>query len=273
MTAQEAPPPNGRRQGAKQPTGTGAGATGKPGRKKPDPRLKALAERISAESGIPLSDARRVASGKEALADVLRRLRLIEEVARAAEKQLLLKKYVGQVLAGRFSLEEGLARSRLSKRKNSPDYGRCHLADGKMPQQEVTIAMVGRSVLTGIVTRESPFDLVVTTREGESVEVSKHNMKFYFAAADKKAILKNLERRPDFPEVEPDFLANRRNRRDYKAAGLLAREESKQTTSWTTVEGEILKGTVEWFGRFEIRFKTTRGIEVILMRHALGIVE
>jgi sRNA-binding regulator protein Hfq len=273
MTTHEAPPRSG---GLKKPqhlAGKGAGIKGKPGPKKPDPRLKALAERISTESGIPLADARKVASGKETLADVLRRLRLKEEVARAAENQLLLTKFVGQVLAGRISLEEGLSFSRLHKRKNSPDYGRCHLADSKYQQQEVTLALVGRTLVTGTVKQESAFELVVTTREGESVQVSKHNVKFFFAAEDKKVLLKNMERRPDVPPVETDFLAHRRNRKDYKAVGLLAREDRKQTTQWTTVEGEVLRGTVEWFGRFEIRFKTTRGAEVILMRHALGFVE
>ncbi len=236
--------------------------------KKRDVRKKA--ELIVTESGIPLAEAMKVASGKETLSQVLKRLKRKEEIRLNVAQGLLHKRHVSCINKGILSMEDALMLTRLGTRKKEPDYFLCHLEEYHARGEEVTLALVQNRLLTGLLTSESPFEVGLATRDGKNHQISKHNIKFFCLARDKKGVLKGLERNPDAPSIPEDHLSKRTHRQDIRARHLLKAQEQNLNRTWITQEGDVLRGKVTWFGRFEIRIQTTRGCEVILMRHALS---
>lgn len=227
------------------------------------------AEEIAQSSGIPLEKAAQVAAGKLSLPEVLKRMRLEEEVQRLHEEGKLRDCHLQQVLSGTMDVPKALFLARLDHKKHEPEYLRSSLPELLAQETEVTLASLGGRLLTGRLLNEEAYEVTLKTREGETVTLPKHDIKFFLKAEERKLVLKHLERKDDIALLAPETLRSRARRNDYRARSLLLKMESGEPLNWITVEGDVLRGTVLDFGRYEVRVKTSRGAELYLLRHAL----
>jgi hypothetical protein len=226
------------------------------------------AREVTRKSGIPLAEARLVASGKMTLSEVLLHLQLKEKILRLEKDGDLFPNLRGEILAGRYSLEQALMMTRLRKRKQEPDYMFCHFDSFGDEDSRVGIAVVGRRLLWGRVVAHNRFDLTIELASGDSETVVKHDTKFYFAASHKKSVLKKVNWGKDNNAVEAGFLGSMKNRIDIKARRYQEAREADRSIRWVSVEGDGLRGQVTWIGRYEVVVEVAPGVPVIVMRHS-----
>ena len=236
------------------------------------PKVFNEARNISLKSGIPVKFALRVASGTETLSEVLRELQLRDQLDSLVKRRELYAGYANEVLKGNWTVARARLETRLKQIKRTPDYSRCYFAELAAAGQSAGVALVRRRLLVGQVAQNRPFEVVIRDREGTEETILKHNIKFYFDAGDKKRVMKQVKWGPG-DSVEVDFLKRIQNRKDVKARVFLEAMEGASAVSWKSVEGDLVRGTVAWFGRFEVALELPRGQRVVVMRHAVDAVE
>ena len=226
------------------------------------------AREVVDKSGIPMAEAMLVATGKKTLSEVLLYLQLKDKLLRLEKSGDLLPNLRGEVLAGRYSLEEALLMVRLRKRKREPDYMLCHFDSFHDENSSVGIAVVQRRLLWGKVVAHGPFDVTIEPPSGPPETVVKHDIKFYFAASHKKSVLKKINWGKGGDMVEAGYLRVIRNRVKIKARKFQEAYDADRTIRWVSVEGDAVRGRVTWIGRYEVAVEVAPGVPVIVMRHS-----
>ena len=261
--------------GPQRSGGRPASSRGKPGpgKGRVPPQVFRQAQELVEKSGIPLKEALHVASGQKQLREVLATLRLRDELSVLERKGLLLPAYAGEVLRGNMDRETALLLTRVRLRKREPDYVACHLEQHAADEKAVTLALVGRRLVTGKVRENRQFDIALSSRDGEDLAINKHDIKFYFDAGRKKHVLKQLAWGPAGAAVVEDHLAKIASRHDIKARAYQAARDEGRVVNWRSVEHDLIRGTVVWLGRYEVVLETSKGDRIVVMRHAVDGLE
>lgn len=231
------------------------------------------ARELHEQSGLPMRWAVKVASGQMSLGQAVKELQERDRVARLVEQGKLLPGMAAAVTGGNCTLEEGLKTTALKRRKQEKDYQKSHLTDFAASHAAVTLALVSGRLVTGTLTRDEPFAVAVQDREGQVTDADKHDVKFFFKAGDRKKVFKNIKTGTAAQLLEPGALKERKARKKLKARNFVGPLEEGRTVAWTTVEGDVIRGKVVWFGRFEVILETGNGIPVYIMRHAFAAME
>jgi len=237
------------------------------------PDVLKRAKELVTKTGIPFKTAAEVAQGTKTLANAIEELRLRDAVLKLKEKGALDGATAGLVLTGSLSLQEALFKIKTLKRKREKDYQKCHMDEHAAAKVPICVAMVGHRVLSGTIERNERFDIDLRLQEGESVVVRKHDVKFYFPAAERKAVLKSVDWGDKSVTLEADHLKDPRKRVDIKAKVYLEAMDAGKTMEWKTVEGEKVRGRITWMGRYEVVLALAKGSTVVMMRHAVKGLE
>ncbi len=85
----------------------------------------------------------------------------------------------------------------------------------------------------------------------------------------KKAIRsdKVVAKSPSEPQARPQDRYSCSDRR------LFLYVDNKSEIAVTLIEGEVLRGVVTWFGRYEFCIQSRKGVEIVVFRHALHHIE
>ena len=227
-------------------------------------RMRSLMERFD----MPPHLARDVAAGEVGLSDALLSMQRAEVADRLLVEDRIDTQGASLVRKGLVDPEEAQLRKRLRGHKDHPGYTESRL-DGFL-DRDVVLAGLGGRLTQGRLAETSPFEVVVETTDGP-VTVAKHALKAAFLATHRKRLLKRGITWGE-PEslLDPEALRHWRNRRDIKARDLFAAMEAGGVVTWTTAEGDQLRGRVTGFTRFEVILETTQGCEALLFRHAFG---
>lgn len=227
-------------------------------------RMRSLMERFD----MPPHLAREVAVGERGLSDALLSMQRTEVADRLLAEGTIDTQGASLVRQGRLDPEEAQLRKRLREHKDHPSYTESRL-DGLL-DQNVILAGLGGRLIQGRLAEAAPFEVVVETVDGP-VTVSKHALKVAFLAAHRKRLLKRgITWGEPGARLDPEALRHWGGRRDIKARDLFAAMEAGGVVTWTTAEGDQLRGRVTGFNRFEVFLETTQGAEVLLFRHAFG---
>lgn len=235
------------------------------------PDLLAKARALSGKWKLPIQTAVQIAKGNRSLSDVLEKEQLKERVAGLVQRGELYEGYGGQVVAGSWPMERALFLTRLRERKQAPDYMRCYLDDYARDRRPAALALLGNELLQGTVLDSRPYDITFETQDGESLDVSKHDIKFYFDARRKKHLLKTVRWGDKEASRARGSLARVGTREDVKARDLLELQEGERAIGWSTVEGDVLRGLVTWFGRYEVVLTSPKG-EIVALRHGVASI-
>ena len=227
-------------------------------------RMRSFIQRFD----MPPHLARLVAFGERSLSDALLEMQRAETAARLLAEGRVDVHGAGQIRRGRMTPEEVQFKMRVREFKKAPAYNEDRL--DMFQGSDVVLAVVGRALVQGRLAALETYTLRVDGADGP-VDVAKHDIKFMFPAVHRKRLLKRgITWGPAESRLAPDALWGWTRRRDVKARDLLKTMDDGGVVTWTTAEGDQLRGRVTGFNRFEVLFETTQGPEVLLFRHAFG---
>ncbi|RME05724.1 MAG: hypothetical protein D6812_02645 [Deltaproteobacteria bacterium] len=173
------------------------------------------------------------------------------------------------VLDGTLSREQAVALEALAAYKKEHDVN-SELDRAFLEKQPIKIGIYGHEILEGIIEEMAPYELVFRDIQDRRHEIQKIRIKFF---CDAKVDTKSLEKliKPDEevralglgPIVAPKL------RNHIKNKVLFPLMQNREVIFFTTLEGDVIRGIVEGFSRYEIRVRMKGGIPVILLRHAI----
>jgi sRNA-binding regulator protein Hfq len=236
-------------------------------RKSVDPRARARAEQLAA-SGMPMPIALAVAHGKVSLNEALEHLARRESVNRLIERHALSRALATQIALGQADLETVLARRRLQEHREK-FRDRSVLDDYVQSGEPVSLLLHGHRRVSGKIELAEPYLIRFRTEEGAVEEHHKLQLKLAFAPDVYKKLRKvlkidkALEKEPASPIARPQ---DRYTCSDKRLFRFLDEQSDVQVT---LLEGEQLRGCVQWFSRYEFGLKLKGEADVVVFRHAL----
>ncbi len=233
-------------------------------------QVRARVEQL-VRDGMPHPLAVAVAHGVLDLSDALERMARRQRVDRMMAEHDLSRALATQIALGHASLDDVLTRRRLEQLR-ATDWHRSVLDPGGGP---LVLLMHGDKRLTARVAESAPYFVRLQpvdergNAQGDPVDVHKLQLKIAYPVAAWKEFRKVLKRDKDLqanplaPVPRPQDRFGCSDKRLFKLA------ERKVEVSATTLEGEVLRGTVAWFSRFEIGLAIKGGSVITVFRHAL----
>jgi len=136
-------------------------------------------------------------------------------------------------------------------------------------QQKFVLHCHGREILRGTVVANDPFDVLFKEDQKGPIEINKLQIKFLFEASAEASVNKLLKVEPDIRKrnLEPILRPGSRNHVKNKTLFPIMRE--RRVVFLTTLEGDLIRGLVTSFNRYEITIKLKDGTPVVVLRHAV----
>jgi len=239
-----------------------------------DPQVREKADELHA-SGIPFQMSMAIALGRLDLNTALERLARQEQVNRLMERHDLSRALATQITLGHADLEAVLARRRLQVHREENRLRSC-LDDATRDDKTLSLALHGKRELLCKVQTVLPYSVLVVPfhpkkgPQGDPEEIHKLQLKYGYTPEDWKRVRKGIKqdsklaRAPLAPIERPQDRYTCSDRRMFRYMdGAIAVQA-------TLLEGEILRGEVTWFGRYEFGLALKGGrAEVPVFGHAL----
>jgi hypothetical protein len=236
-------------------------------RRPPDPAIRQRAEELAA-AGMPIQMAMAIAHGKLSLNEALQKLARRDAVTRMMEKHALSRALATQVALGQASLEEILAERRFEQHR--ADFRDHSILDASVASgAPLTLLLHGRRRVTGHVLAVELYRFKFKHEDGTEEDMHKLQAKLAFQPEAFKRLRKvlridkALEAAPLPPVERPQDRYGCSDRRLFKYL------DTHVEVQATTLEGEQVRGSVSWFGRYEFGLKLKADAEVVVFRHAL----
>jgi sRNA-binding regulator protein Hfq len=227
-------------------------------------KMRSIMERFA----MPLHLARQVVTSEMSMSDALLEMQRTELADRLSGEGRIDDQAAALLRRGLLSPEEAEFRRRLRDYKSSQGYLVSRLDE--LQGKDVVFALVGGDLARGRLTRIEQYQIFIETSD-EIMALDKHDVKLMFLAIHRKHILKRVISWGDSEDhLARGALSRWGDRRDVKARALLSLMEGEGVTSWTTAEGDELRGRITGFNRFEVILETSKGAEVFLLRHAFS---
>lgn len=254
--------PRGDRRGPPQRGG------GKPVKKhRTDPKVRARAEELH-DNGMPFQMAMAVALGRLSLNDALERLRRQEKVEKLMEDHALSRALATQIVIGHASLDVVLARRRMQAHRDENRLRSC-LDDAKESGETLVIAIHGKTKVTGTVVEVAPYSVTVQPEEGEAVEIHKLQLKYAWSPEDWKRVRKGVRMDKSLSKEPKSPIERPQDRYTCSDKRLFRYLDDEIMVQATLLEGELIRGTLTWFGRYEFGLRLKSDVEITVFRHAL----
>lgn len=225
--------------------------------------MRAQAEALHRD-GMPFQLAMAVARDALSFEDAIARMARAERTETLMARHQLARSVAAQIAHGHLSLDVVLARRRFVELRET-DRDRSSLVVGA----QLGLAQVGGARPTGEVLAVGPYDLTMRWDSGGEAVVRKMDVKYVHDAAElrrvRKATRTDKARAADPPEV-PTKPQHRYPLKDQRLFDALAAEEEMGVRF---VDGELLRGHVTWFSRFEFGMTLKNGAPIGVLRHAL----
>lgn len=126
----------------------------------------------------------------------------------------------------------------------------------------------GREVI-GQIKKNEPFEIDLFTKEGALERIHKVNMDFLCPEAVREEVLRQTKKDETVVKKAqgPHFLPRFRNH--IKNKSLFPLMNRREVLFFTLLHGELLRGIVSGFSRYEINLSMKRGVPVVILRHAV----
>ncbi len=127
----------------------------------------------------------------------------------------------------------------------------------------------GHQILTAKVTENQPYQVQLAIKNGEKIFKPKIEIKFIHEHAHRDKVLNLISYNDHVKKQQFQPIINQRNRHHVKNKSLYPLMKDREVLFFTMLEGEILRGVIADFSRYEITVNLKGGIPVVLLRHAL----
>ena len=126
----------------------------------------------------------------------------------------------------------------------------------------------GRCV-TGTISENEKYEFVLTDAEGAAEKIHKVNVSFLCREQDRSDVIKQMKAR----QVEEDKIEgphfSPRYRHHVKNKSLYPLMNRREVLFFKMLGGQVLRGVVTEFSRFEVFLNMKRGVPVVILRHAV----
>lgn len=264
-----------RTEGARgRPPRSGGGGRGRPARDgaregaeaRVRPEVKERAQELTSQ-GMPFQMAMAVAQGRLELNEALERLSRRAEVDNLMRKYEINRALATQIAMGHADLDAFLARRRMDQHRASYRERSC-LEIARDQGTVLTLGLHGGRQLTGVITATDAYHATVQPKAGEAETVHKLQIKYAYAADDWKRVKKVQRKDKELAAQPREPIERPQDRYTISDKRLFRYMDSGATIDVTLLEGEIFRGTVAWFGRYEFGLEI-KGGELTVFRHAL----
>ena len=219
---------------------------------------------------MPFQMAMAVALGRVSLNDALERLARQEKVQKMMDEHELSRALATQIVIGHASLETVLSRRRMQDHREQNRLRSC-LETARLTGRPIALGLHGNSKITGTVDSVAAYSVTIAPEDGgDPVEVHKLQLKYAWDPRDWKRVRKGvrtdktLSKEPRAPIERPQDRYTCSDKRLFRYM------DRAVPVMVTLLEGEQLKGTVSWFGRYEFGLLLKDGeTEVTIFRHCL----
>ncbi len=233
-----------------------------------DPKVRARAEELH-DNGMPFQMAMAVALGRLSLNDALERLQRQERVEKLMEEHELSRALATQIVIGHASLDVVLSRRRMQAHREENRLRSC-LDDAKDTGRPLALALHGKDKAMGIVLEVAPYSVTIQEDGAEEPrEIHKLQLKYAWDPEEWKKVRKGVRTDKDLSKAPVEPIERPQDRYTCSDKRLFRYMDDEAQVQATLLEGEVLKGTVTWFGRYEFGMMLKSDVEVTIFRHAL----
>ncbi|MEZ4316048.1 MAG: hypothetical protein R3F61_01020 [Myxococcota bacterium] len=216
------------------------------------------------KDGMPFQMAMAVAHGRMDLSEALERMSRKDKVSRLVDEHGLTPALATQVAMGHVDLQIILRRRRLQEHRDA-NRDRTMLEPGN----RLTFGLHGRRVVTGVVGAATPYSFMLTPDEGEAEEIHKLQVKFAYAPEHWKRAKKAIRMDKVLSKTPREPIPRPQDRYGCSDKRLFSYVDRRDEIGVTLLEGEMIRGTVKWFSRYEIGLEVRGDVDIFVFRHAL----
>lgn len=231
-----------------------------------DPRQ--AAERLMNETGLPRNMAVAVAQGRLTKDEALQRLSRRADVEQLMRDHDLSRALATQVVLGHADLASYLAKRRFEAHRDE-NLQRSVLDEALADGEPRTFVVTGGGKRTARVVSNAAFEVVLQDDGAEAEEVHKLTLLYAYRPDAWKRVRKVLKRERDLAKAGHKPAERPQDRYTVSDKRLFRYVDEGVSVDATTLEGDVLRGEVTWFSRYEFGLRIKGDEEVIVFRHAL----
>lgn len=218
-------------------------------------------------SGMPFQMAMAVAQGRMELNEALERLARRAEVDRLVRKHGLSRSLATQVAMGHADLDAYLAKQRMENHLQEHLQHSC-LDTSMRDEQAYVFGLHGGRRADAVVKNNDAYTVTLTGKDGEE-EVHKLQFKYGYVPDAWKKVRKSMKKDKALASEPREPIVRPQDRYSCSDKRLFRYMDDGAMIDVTLLEGEIFRGSVAWFGRFEFALELKGGVQVVIFRHAL----
>ena len=222
-----------------------------------------------ADNGMPYQMAMAVAQNRITLDDALERLARRAKVERLMRSHELSRALATQVVLGQADLDAFLMKRRMEQHRKA-NMNRSCLDEAQASGESLVFWLHGQRRVTAKVVSAEAYQVVVhEDGQAEPEEVHKLQFKFAYAASDWKRVRKVLKKDKALTKEPKAPIERPQDRYTCSDKRLFRYVDAGTTVDVLLLEGELLRGQVAWFGRYELGLKIKGDVHITVFRHAL----
>jgi sRNA-binding regulator protein Hfq len=229
---------------------------------KADASVKARADELVA-SGMPYQMAMAVAHGRMELNEALERMARKDKVNALMERHQLSRALATQIALGHADLDVVLARRRLDEHRTTNRDRTC-----LVPGTRLALVLHDGRTLKGTVGEVTAYQFAFATDGGEEL-VHKLLVMYAYGPDDWKAVKKGVKADKKVAPAEAAPAARPQDRYSCSDKRLFGYLDKGTEVVVTLLDGETMRGTITWFGRYEFGLKLRTDADVTVFRHSL----
>jgi sRNA-binding regulator protein Hfq len=127
----------------------------------------------------------------------------------------------------------------------------------------------GHTTVQGTVAENTSYDIVVRAADGTRHEMHKTAVKMLYPAEFEERVKVHLKFDADVQARNLEPIVSPKHRHFLKNKSLFPLMRTQEVLFITLLEGEILRGIIDSFSRYEISLALKDGTQVIILRHAI----
>jgi hypothetical protein len=246
-----------------------SGPPRRPNRPQRDPQLERKVAQLMSSHGLDKQLATAIATGKEELNEVLKRMVQAAEVENLIRKHGITRALATQIVLKQAELGAVLFKMRLDAHV-SEHRDRSALDEAARTKKPVALSLMGNRNIEGVVLASERYELVFQEAGKPEERIHKLKVKLLCDADERKRLRRavrfdnEIKARPREPAVKPQDRVNFSNRRLFEAL------DRGRTVELTFLEGEVFKGKIIWISKYELGFSVKGGAEMAALRHGLA---
>lgn len=246
-----------------------AGAGGRPLVSDEKTELKAQAQKLAKEKGVPLVHAYRILKGQTTLNDVLKGMMRKERFDQLVTREGVDRELAGQVASGHLPKQRAVLLTRmrtLRKQKLHID----GIKAAEVEKKKIGIDVFGRGWLLGRVRAARPYDFDFLPDGAEKADkLFKHDVKAVCTSEDFEAAKAACEADPDIAALGLAQTEDREQRVRPTDDTMLRFIDEQKVVCFTMRDGEQILGRLRSFGRWDAELVLEGGELVTVFFHGL----